>query len=73
MNETDRPYHSIANLFPLLQGDEFEQLKASIVENGLLDPITLLSDGTILDGRNRYHVTVGIRQGKERGSPTLDQ
>jgi len=58
MDESDRAYHPIANLFPLLQGEEFEQLKASILENGLLEPIVLLEDGAILDGRNRHRACI---------------
>ena len=46
-------FHPLADLFPLIEGKEFQDLIASVRENGLLDPIVLL-DGTILDGRNRY-------------------
>ena len=46
-------FHELSSIFPLLEGDEFEQLKADIARNGLRDPITLYR-GKILDGRNRY-------------------
>lgn len=46
-------YHRIANIFPLMQGDEFEKLAADIQANGLLDAV-VLHEGKILDGRNRY-------------------
>ena len=45
--------HPLAELFPLLEGEEFEDFKRDIARNGLLEPITLLG-GLILDGRNRY-------------------
>lgn len=53
-DEMDRPYHPVADLFPLMQGDEFEELKADIATNGLLEPIWLHPDGSIIDGRNRH-------------------
>ena len=46
-------YHKFANLFPLIEGDEFEQLKQDIQKNGQLEPVWLY-EGQILDGRNRY-------------------
>jgi N6-adenosine-specific RNA methylase IME4 len=50
-------FHPYANLFPLIEGQEFYDLAEDIRANGLHDLITLISvDGTwqILDGRNRY-------------------
>jgi len=46
-------YHKLANLFPLIQGDEFDGLKNDILNNGLNHPI-IMYQGKILDGRNRY-------------------
>jgi hypothetical protein len=46
-------FHEYANLFPLLEGDDFDALVASIREFGLHEPIWLY-EGKILDGRNRY-------------------
>jgi len=45
--------HELANLFPLMHGHEYRELKNSIKENGLREPI-VLHKGKILDGRNRY-------------------
>lgn len=45
--------HPLADLFPLIESKEFDDLVASIREDGLIDAIVLF-DGQILDGRNRY-------------------
>lgn len=46
---------AVADLFPLISGDDYDALKADIKEHGVREPITL-HDGRILDGRNRYAV-----------------
>ena len=46
-------YHKLADLFPLIHGDEFESLKKDIKLNGLNHPI-IIYDEKILDGRNRF-------------------
>lgn len=51
---TNLEFHPAANLFPMLTGDEYQQLKADIATNGQLEPIWIHPDGRILDGRNRY-------------------
>lgn len=50
-------FHPLANLFPLIEGQAFEDLVADVKANGLLDPIVIL-DGQILDGRNRYRAGI---------------
>jgi ParB-like chromosome segregation protein Spo0J len=47
------PFHRLANLFPLLEGEPFEELKADIQANGLIEPIWTYR-GAVLDRRNRY-------------------
>lgn len=46
-------FHEAANLFPMMTGAEYEDLKASIARRGLRVPIVTYR-GRILDGRNRY-------------------
>ena len=61
MQESDRQYHEVANIFPLMQGDEYEGLKADIKANGLLEPVWLHPDShTIVDGRNRHRACVDL-------------
>ena len=45
--------HPAADLFPIIEGDEFKELCADIKQRGLHQPITVCKDGTLLDGRNR--------------------
>lgn len=46
-------WHPYADLFPWIEGAAFNELKADIAKNGVLEPIVFL-DGAVLDGRNRY-------------------
>ena len=70
-------YHEAANLFRLMNTEEFSRLKASIQEHGLKDAI-VLCDGKILDGRNRYRACLELQVNPHfadwdgsYGSPTL--
>jgi N6-adenosine-specific RNA methylase IME4 len=46
-------FHEAAKIFPMMTVTEYDQLKADISANGLLEPIVIYN-GLILDGRNRY-------------------
>src|SRR6516165_3106069 len=45
--------HPLANMFPMIEGSAFDELKRDIAAQGILEPIRLYQ-GMILDGRNRY-------------------
>lgn len=45
--------HPLADAFPLMEGEPFDELVADIRDHGLHHPVTLF-EGMILDGRNRW-------------------
>jgi ParB-like chromosome segregation protein Spo0J len=47
-----KEFHTLANIFPQVEGPEFADLVADIREHGLYDPIVMF-EGRVLDGRNR--------------------
>lgn len=46
-------FHALSEIFPLLEGQAFEELVADIRENGVREPVWIYQD-QILDGRNRF-------------------
>jgi hypothetical protein len=54
-------FHPLADIFPLMEGEAFEDFKADIkARGGILEPIITL-DGKILDGRNRWRASKAAR------------
>jgi ParB-like chromosome segregation protein Spo0J len=49
--------HAAATLFPLITGEDFEALVASLRQNGMRHPVLLLGD-KIVDGRNRFRAAL---------------
>jgi N6-adenosine-specific RNA methylase IME4 len=52
--EVNMEFHKYADIFPLMNGAEFDELVEDIRNNGLLEDI-MIYEGAILDGRNRYN------------------
>lgn len=53
-------YHPLANIFPLIEGQAFDDLVDDVRKNGVREPLWMYQN-QILDGRNRY------RAAKEAG------
>jgi hypothetical protein len=50
------PFHALADIFPLMEGDEFTELVGDIQRRGLKLPIWMF-EGKVLDGRNRVRAS----------------
>jgi hypothetical protein len=51
-NQEPMTVHPVADLFPMMEGDDFTEMVADIKANGLHEPIWRAGT-TTLDGRNR--------------------
>ena len=47
-------FHPFADIFPLLEGEEFDRFVEDIRQNGQRETIVKTPDNRVLDGRNRY-------------------
>jgi len=64
--------HPAASLFPLIEGEDFEDLVFSIKTMGVLQPI-IVSEGVLIDGRNRLRAVTKLRQeGRTISLPTKE-
>lgn len=59
----EKNIHNLAKINPLMSHVEFEALKHSIRQNGLLEPI-LLYQGKVIDGRNRINALRALGEEK---------
>lgn len=64
-------FHPLANLFPLIEGKDFDELVADVRANGLREKI-ILHEGKILDGRNRYRAAIEAGRMSAKALPGRD-
>ncbi len=55
-------FHPLANIFPLIEGQAYQDLMADVLKHGVREPIWLY-EGKVLDGRNRLRAAeaMGVR------------
>jgi hypothetical protein len=63
-------FHPLANIFPLIEGEEFDAFVDMYKKQGLLQQI-VLHQGMILEGRNRYRA--GQKLGQEFSAKDFTQ
>jgi ParB-like chromosome segregation protein Spo0J len=51
--------HPLSAAFPAMTGEEFQSLKDSVNENGVLNPITIY-EGMVIDGWHRYQAALEL-------------
>lgn len=52
-------YHPLANIFPLIEGQPYQDLLADVLKHGVREPVWLY-EGKILDGRNRFRAATAM-------------
>jgi len=60
-SETTLEHHPIANIWPMMGEEQYQELKSDIEQNGCINKIWLY-EGKILDGRNRYKACQELNQ-----------
>lgn len=56
---TQYEFHPLANIFPLIEGQAYQDLLADVLKYGVREPIWIY-EGMILDGRNRYRAATAM-------------
>lgn len=64
--------HPAASLFPLIEGEEFNELVESIKNNGLQHPIIVDGD-VLIDGRNRLRAIMHLVEQGDYVEPRIEQ
>lgn len=52
-------FHPLANIFPLIDGQAYQELLGDVLRHGVREPVWLY-EGQILDGRNRYRAAMAM-------------
>lgn len=52
-------FHPLANIFPLIEGQAYQDLMADVLKHGVREPVWIY-EGKILDGRNRYRAATAM-------------
>ena len=52
-------FHPLANIFPLIEGQAYQDLMADVLKHGVREPVWIY-EGQILDGRNRYRAATAV-------------
>jgi hypothetical protein len=52
-------FHPLADIFPLIEGQAYQDLMADVLRHGVREPVWL-HEGRILDGRNRYRAATAV-------------
>ena len=62
---------SYERLNPKIKDSDYDNLKNNIGMNGIKNPISILPDGTIICGHNRYKIWVNDLKRKEEEIPYI--
>lgn len=54
----------LEDIIPKLKEEEYQKLKESIGKKGLLQPLDLMDDGTVIDGHHRFRACMELKMDK---------